>query len=1297
MPYKSIGSTSACLRVGVHMGSNQNDLTLKTFLCGTTSTGDLAEIIEKTEGPRAAGLELAGPGAAAEADPLSRRTLEKLSRGETLNSRERFHLEAIIIPDRRPAIDIVDGDYQTRHADWLHLNDEAIRSRLRGVFPSIGRVELPNHPTLPYGGTAFVVGEGLLMTNRHVAELFAEGVGLRGLKFISGLSGGIDFLRERRSLREDFLDFSAVVMIHPYWDMALVKVEGLQRRHGALSLSTRSPEELIGRDVAVVGYPAFDPRNPFDVQNAVFDGVYGIKRLQPGKMKAIAAVSSYLHSVDAATHDSSTLGGNSGSCLIDLETAQVLGLHFGGRYAVANFCVPAGALATDGRVIDAGVSFAGPVSRAATAWDSYWRDSEGSPAPDAGAADGTTKPQGSNGVTQEPGEVRITVPLEITIRLGSAQVPVALQAGTAAAAEERAREPLHDNDYSTREGYDPEFLGVTVSLPTPREPDELVRVEGGGHLLHYHHFSLAMHRVRRLALFTAAIVDASNDVKTPGNRPREDYTRKGLAGFGPNDREKWFSDPRILATEQLPDKFFTKDRGFFDKGHIVRRDDVAWGHTYEEMRNANGDTFHVTNCSPQVADFNRSALGEDNWGDLENLILSQADTEKLVVFGGPVLDPADPIFSGVDLDGAVAVRIPQRYWKVIVAEKDGVLESFGFVLEQDLSGVDFEFAVPNKWKRFMAPVAGIEDLAGIDFDEAIRAADQHDTTEGIALAAAAGLTAGGPVRRASQASAAIADLEDILALWREQQLSGAHVEDSDDVRFVVSLAKAMTDQTIKAEVEAALDITVEVSPLFADDRDLDRYRAIDVPGANSDDRADLFDVARVINTLLEAESVEPDLATRYYDSDGSRPAEGSAESANWAFWCWVDDDDPANQPLDADWAIKKTGVPAAWAFSKAQKKPVKGKGIKIFQPDTGVVPTHVEMPPNVDTNPLSANFVEPGRPPVDPMTGSGNLGHGTSTASVAASPVGHRIRGSAPEATLIPIRCIRKVAVFNQSKVAQAVDHARRNGAHVITMSLGGVFSSALHDAVRKAVDANIIVVAAAGNCVGTVVWPARYDEVIAVGGVNEKDRPWKGSSAGDSVDISGPAEMVLRADARDPADPAKTGGGQGTSFATAHLAGVAACWLAHYGRDALIARLPAGMKLQDLFRSLVARSARVPPGFDTSKYGAGIVNAEALVKADPASVLGLEAVAARPRSIEAQVRDLLAEVAGSGRAEAAAQVLRDRQSLLEMACVGLDMARTGLNMAVRLEAQPPLRVSNGLKRMVDIETLELIRQGGVR
>ena len=73
-----------------------------------------------------------------------------------------------------------------------------------------------------------------------------------------------------------------------------------------------------------------------------------------------------------------------------------------------------------------------------------------------------------------------------------------------------------------------------------------------------------------------------------------------------------------------------------------------------------------------------------------------------------------------------------------------------------------------------------------------------------------------------------------------------------------------------------------------------------------------------------------------------------------------------------------------------------------------------------------------------------------------------------------------------------------------------------------------------AGNCVSTVVWPARYDKCIAVAGVDSADRKWKGSCSGSAVDISAPAQNVYRASAITH----DVGQGEGTSYAVALTAG---------------------------------------------------------------------------------------------------------------------------------------------------------------
>ena len=81
---------------------------------------------------------------------------------------------------------------------------------------------------------------------------------------------------------------------------------------------------------------------------------------------------------------------------------------------------------------------------------------------------------------------------------------------------------------------------------------------------------------------------------------------------------------------------------------------------------------------------------------------------------------------------------------------------------------------------------------------------------------------------------------------------------------------------------------------------------------------------------------------------------------------------------------------------------------------------------------------------------------------------------------------------------------------------------------------------------------------------------------------------------------PPSVGQGQGTSFAVALTAGVAACWLAHHGRPNLIAEARArGETLQNMFRRILRATARRPPGWNGINMGAGIVHARRLLEAD--------------------------------------------------------------------------------------------------
>ena len=415
-------------------------------------------------------------------------------------------------------------------------------------------------------------------------------------------------------------------------------------------------------------------------------------------------------------------------------------------------------------------------------------------------------------------------------------------------------------------------------------------------------------------------------------------------------------------------------------------------------------------------------------------------------------------------------------------------------------------------------------------------------------------------------------------------------------RFALILSPDQEPLALAAAIEAEFaPLGARVVPLSSLER---RVLVLKLPGRvfGAEDRT-AFAAAYALADQFGLEAAEPDLPTPFFpepppSTDRMDPArEGLFDDP---LGCFA----PPQPELADDWALNRMRVPDAWALSDALGRPARGLGVVVGQPDTGVTP-HAE---------LAGMMTVPGRDvldddddPTDPLLHFGNPGHGTGTASVLASPAPGRVTGAAPLSRHMAIRAIESVVRVTQVTVAEGMDWAVGHGAQVITMSLGGIPSFALHRALRRAVAADVIVLAAAGNCVKTVVWPARYDECIAVAGTDADDAPWRGTCRGAAVAISAPGQNVLRASLVQGQPPgADVAQGQGTSFAVAQTAGIAALWLAHHGRANLVGAARARNEtLQAMFRRLLRATARRPAGWDGFEMGAGVVDARALLVAD--------------------------------------------------------------------------------------------------
>jgi V8-like Glu-specific endopeptidase len=266
------------------------------------------------------------------------------ARPSELTDAEIVGLEAIIALEGRPALFIQGGDFFGVPERWEILI--AHRDAIKASIARVGRVEVTGHPKLDWVGTGFLAGSDTIVTNRHVAREFVRAGWSDGWRFRPGMSASVDFNREQGAAERLEFAVTGIVGIHDQYDLAVLKVA--QADGSGHVLPTPLPVaaaqlgDVLDRMVYVVGYPAWDGcRNDALHMRKIFRDTYDVKRLQPG------LVASWTEGAHLLTHDCSTLGGNSGSPVIDLETHQVIGLHFGGRYLTANTAIPLWELAGD--------------------------------------------------------------------------------------------------------------------------------------------------------------------------------------------------------------------------------------------------------------------------------------------------------------------------------------------------------------------------------------------------------------------------------------------------------------------------------------------------------------------------------------------------------------------------------------------------------------------------------------------------------------------------------------------------------------------------------------------------------------------------------------------------------------------------------------------------------------------------------------------------------------------------------------------------------------------------------------
>ncbi|MDP4171927.1 MAG: S8 family peptidase, partial [Bacillota bacterium] len=193
----------------------------------------------------------------------------------------------------------------------------------------------------------------------------------------------------------------------------------------------------------------------------------------------------------------------------------------------------------------------------------------------------------------------------------------------------------------------------------------------------------------------------------------------------------------------------------------------------------------------------------------------------------------------------------------------------------------------------------------------------------------------------------------------------------------------------------------------------------------------------------------------------------------------------------------------------------------------------------------------PGYNSVTPMNQGSPDFHGTHVAGILAADKGNGIGGYGvnPKAKILPIDVFdRNSQGASDYSIAQGILYAVQKGAKIINMSLGSSMPSPLiEEAIKKALDKNVTVVAAAGNTGDdTPSYPAAYEGVISVGSVNQEKKLSDFSTFGPSIDVVAPGEGIYST-IYEYERKSSFRRMSGTSMATPMVAGTASLLLSKY------------------------------------------------------------------------------------------------------------------------------------------------------
>jgi endonuclease G len=362
--------------------------------------------------------------------------------------------EAMILLHMRPALLIKNNRVLLPDSAEMRNRIRPYIKKIEHTIPSVGRIEFLKAGR-KFGGTGWMISEDTIVTNRHVASLVAEKKG-RSFAFKKNPLGDtmqilIDFKEEYVGENVAATEFEVEIEKVVYMtedrktqpDIAFLRVKKNADLPGPILVTDKKVAE--DQFVSVIGYPAYDPSGIISRMAAkdVFNNIYEVKRCSPGEVKENVENAWYFY------HDCTTLGGNSGSVVIDNETGIAVGLHFMGEVEKENYAVKGSEVIKHFLKISPKYTFV-----------------SGTAAPKRPAED-------------DSGPVLEAAP----------------------------------ESFDDRKGFDPNFLGrnKTVSLPeVVKNKTQVLSFDYKGKKtweLKYHHFSVVMNKKKRQCFFSACNID----------------------------------------------------------------------------------------------------------------------------------------------------------------------------------------------------------------------------------------------------------------------------------------------------------------------------------------------------------------------------------------------------------------------------------------------------------------------------------------------------------------------------------------------------------------------------------------------------------------------------------------------------------------------------------------------------------------------------------------------------------------------------------------------------------------------